>query len=100
MVQPNDFFSKLIIFWHIYFFFLYMMLSISFYFLSLNIFTLTYFISLTAFTTLLFFTLDCFTFSSKSIPSMMTSTFFVLLTSNYPSLTNVLLSSSFFTLIS
>ena len=73
------------------------MLLISFHSSSLSIFTPAYFISSTALTTSSSFTLDYLTFSSKSTPSMITSTPSVLLTSNHSSLTNVSSSLSLFT---
>ena len=68
---------------------LYIILSMSFYSLSLRTFTPAHFISSTALTTLLFFTLDCFIFSNRSTSSTITSTFSVLLFSNYFFFTNV-----------
>ena len=73
---------------------LYIMLSTSLYSLSLNIFTPVHFISSTAFTTLLSLTFDCLTFSSKSTPFTMISTFSVFLTTSYLGFTNILFSLS------
>ena len=79
---------------------LYMMPSTSCHSSSLSIFTSAHFISSTAFTTLLSFILDCFTFSSRSTPSMITSTPLVLCTSSHSSLTNILFLLSLSTLTS
>ena len=61
--------------------------------LSLSIFTPVHFISSTALTTSLFLTLDCLTLSKKSTPSMINSTFSVLLSLNYSGFTNNVLFS-------
>ena len=74
--------------------------STSLYSLSLSIFTSAHFISSTILITLSSLTFDCFTFSSKSTPFTITSTFSVFLTSNYSGFTNVLSLLSFFTPIS
>ena len=68
---------------------LYITLSTSLYSLSLNIFTSAHFISSTTFTTSLSFTFDHLTFSSRSTPSTITSTFSVFLTSSHSGFTNV-----------
>ena len=74
--------------------------STSLHFSSHNIFTPACFISSTALTTSLSFTFDCLTFSSKSIPSTIISTFSVFLTSNYSGFTNISSSLSLSTPIS
>ena len=63
--------------------------STSLHSLFLNIFTLAHFISLTVFITSLSFTFNCFIFSSRSTPSMITSTLLVLHTSSHSSLTKI-----------
>ena len=68
---------------------LYITLFMSFYSLSLRTFTLARFISSTALTTLSSLTLDCLIFSNRSTSSTITSTFSVLLFSNYSFFTNI-----------
>ena len=65
------------------------MLLTSLHSLSLNILTPARFISSTALTTLSSFTFDYFTFSNRSTPSTIVSTFSVLLTSSYSGFTNI-----------
>ena len=74
--------------------------SSSLYSLSLSIFTPAHFISSTALTTSSSFTLDYLTFSSKSTPSTIISTFSVYLTSNHFAFTNISFSLSLSTPIS
>ena len=79
---------------------LYITLSTSLYSLSLNIFTPTCFISLTAFITSLSFTFNHLTFSSRLTPSIMISTFSVLLTISHLGFTSISFSLSLSTPIS
>ena len=65
--------------------------------LSLRTFTPAHFISSTALTTLSSLTLDCLIFSNRSTPSTITSTFSVLLFSNYSFFTNISFLLSLFT---
>ena len=67
---------------------------------SLNIFTLAHFIFSTAFITSLSLTSHFLTLSSKSIPSIMTSTTLIVFTSNHSFFTNVCSLLSFSTPIS
>ena len=89
IMQPNYLCSQHIVFRHIHFPSLYIIPFTSLYSLSLSIFTPACFISSTALTTLLSFTFGFLTFSSRSTPSTITSTFSIFLTSSYSDFTNI-----------